>query len=378
MKLTILQEKFREGISAVERIAAKSLTLPILNNILLKTERNLLCLSSTDLEVGIKFWTLAKVKKEGQIAIPSQLLSNFINLLPNKTIELETKDNSLSLYCGEYLTSLKGISPEEFPIIPQIAEGESLPLNNPPFCQGLTQVSDIASPSPTRPEISGIYFLFQKDLIKMAATDSFRLGEKTIFLDYNRTAARPVECSFILPHKAAREIINILGEKEGEIKISFSPNHVLFEYPMSEIPHPQIQLVSRLIEGEYPDYQEIIPKKSETQIVFLKSEFLNQLKTASLFSGKISEVKFKVNPAKEVVELFSQNPDLGEYHSSLKAKIKGKSLEISFNHRFLLDGISKIKTPEVIFELTGEGGPGVLKPVGDQSYLYVVMPIKAS
>ncbi len=378
MKLIILQEKLKEGIGIIERVSIKSLTLSILNNVLLKTEKNFLNLVTTDLETGIKWWSLAKVEKEGALTVPTKVLSSFVNFLPNKQITLELKDLVLDIECENYQTKIKGQSADEFPIIPQITEGESISVNSQFFCQSLNTIVDIPVPSTAKPEISGIYFAFQKDFIKMTATDSFRLAEKTFFLEGQASSSLSKECTFILPQKAAREIVNIFGGKEGELRIYFSPNQVLFELPMAETPHPQIQLVSRLIEGEYPNYEAIIPKKSETQVSFQRNEFLNQIKSASLFSGKINEVKLKIDPKKERVELFSQNPDLGEYHSYLPGRIKGKELEISFNHRFLADGLLNIKSPEVVFELTGPEGPAVLKPAGDQTYLYVAMPIKAS
>jgi len=152
----------------------------------------------------------------------------------------------------------------------------------------------------------------------------------------------------------------------------------MFEYPMEETKHAQIQVVSRLIEGEYPNYQEIIPKKFTTQLILDRAEFLNQIKTASLFSGKINEVKIKVNPKEKKVLIFSQSPDIGNYQSSISGKIEGDPIEISFNHRFLLEGISGIKSSELIFEMNGDSNPGLLKPVGDDTYLYVVMPIKTT
>jgi DNA polymerase-3 subunit beta len=216
----------------------------------------------------------------------------------------------------------------------------------------------------------------------MTATDSFRLGERKLFLESSpkeEAALSSKEYSFILPQKAAKEIINIFGEKQGQIKVYLSPNQVMFECLLVETPHPQIQLLSRLIEGDYPNYQEIIPKKFETQIILGKNEFLNQIKIASLFSGRISEVKFKVDPKNQKLQIFSQNPELGEYKSLLSGKIKGEPFEASFNHRFLIDGLLNIKSSEVIFELNkktdGKIGPGVLKPVGDETYIYVVMPM---
>jgi len=376
MKFLILQEKLKKGLNIVERVSSKSLTLPILNNILISAEKNFLNLTATDLEVGINWWTLTKIEKEGKITIPSRLFFNFINLLPNKKIILEVKNNTLFLECENYKTQIKGLTAEEFPIIPKIGKEEFISIENSSLCQGLSQITDIAILSTTRPEISGVYFSFQKNLVTMATTDSFRLGEKKIFLKNNSPLKK--DYSLILPQKTAKEIINIFGERKGDIKIYFSPNQVMFEYLMSETSHPEIQLVSRLIEGEYPNYQEIIPKKYTTQLILEKNEFLNQVKTASLFSGKINEVKIKTTLQGKKIEIFSQSPEIGEYQSSISGKIKGEPVEISFNHRFLLDGLLNIKSSEVIFELNGESGPGVLKPVGDDSYIYVVMPIKAS
>jgi DNA polymerase-3 subunit beta len=376
MKLSILQEKLKEGLTIIERISSKSLTLPILNNVLISAEKNFLRLSSTDLEIGINWWILTKTEKEGDITVPSRLFSGFINLLPNKKIDVETKNNTLFIECKNYKTQIKGLSAEEFPIIPKITEGESIIVDGFSFCQGLNQVADIVIPSTTRPEISGIYLLFQKNLIIAAATDSFRLGEKKVFLKNNSSLKK--DYSLILPQKAAKEIINIFGGRKGELKIYFSPNQIMFELPMGETPHPQIQLVSRLIEGEYPNYKEIIPQKYTTQLALDKGEFFNQIKSASLFSGKINEVKIKADPKKKEITIFSQNPEIGEYQSSVSGKIKGEDVNISFNHRFLLDGLLNIKSSEVIFELNGDSGPGVLKPVGDDSYIYVVMPIKTS
>jgi len=375
MKLTILQEKLKEGLAIVERISAKSLTLPILNNILVSVEKNFLNLAATDLEVGINWWGLAKIEKSGKITIPSRVFSNFINLLPNKKIELELKNNNLSIVCENYKTQIKGLSAEDFPIIPEISDSESIFINSSLFCQSLSQIVDIPVPSTTRPEISGVYFLFQKDLIIMAATDSFRLGEKKIFIKNSFSLKK--DSSFILPQKSAKEIINIFGAKDGDLKIYFSSNQVMFESPMAETSHPQIRVISRIIEGEYPNYKEIVPQQFTTQAAVDKNEFLNQIKISSLFSGKANEIKMKVDVGKKEIELFSQSQEIGEYQSSIPAKIKGEGLEVVFNHRFVLEGVSNVKSSEVEFELSGDSGPGVIKPVGDQTYLYVVMPIKA-
>ena len=380
MKITILKEKLKQGINIVERISTKSLNLPILNNILIKTEKNFLNLISTNLEIGIKWWSLVKIEKQGKITIPSQIFSNFINFLPNRPVSLNLKELNLKIDCENYHTSLKGIDSEEFPIIPEISKNEKISVQSKVFCQGLSQIVDIPSYSSIRPEISGIYFLFQKNLITITATDSFRLGEKKIYLNSSLINISK-DYSFILPQRAVKEIINIFNEKEEDLTIYFSPNQVLFETLFSETPHPEIQLTSRLIEGEYPNYQEIIPQKTETQIIFRVDEFINQIKSASLFSGKINEIKLKIDPLKNQLTLFSQDSNIGEYQSFLNVKIKGNPCEISFNHRFLLDGLLNIaleqgKDSEAVLELINSEKPGILRPVEKDDYLYLIMPIK--
>lgn len=378
MKLIILKENLNEGLNIVSRVAGKNLTLPILNNVLISTEKNFLNLSATDLELGIKYWSLVKIEKEGKLTIPAKILSNFVSLLPEDKIYLELKNQTLNITCQDYQTKIKGLPAEEFPIIPKIENEDFIELNCQVFCDGLSQVVDFTTLNQTRPELSGIYFNFKKDNLYLTTTDSFRLAEKSLFFEQKNSK----EFSFILPQKTVREIINIFSGKEGKIKLYFSSSQILFEYPMAETPHPQIQIISRLIDGDYPDYQEIIPKKHEAQVILSKEKFLNHIKTASIFSGKTNEVKIKLSPQKEGVEIFSQNLELGENNSFLQGQLQygtdKKEMEVSFNHRFLIDGLSNIKDSEVIFELNGEDGPAALRPKNDSSYIYIVMPIKSA
>jgi len=374
MKINILKEKLKKGVGIVERISQKSLTLPVLQNILFKTEKNFLKLSTTNLESAINWWSLAKVEKQGEICIPTKFLSNLLSLLPDKPISLSVENFTMDLTCDNYKTKIKGINPEEFPIIPQLKDGQVVRVDNLGFCHALSQIINIPSVSTARPEISGIYFVFESNLIKMVATDSFRLAEKKIFIDTKISKKH----SLILPQSAAKEIVSVFGEKQGDLKICFSPNQILFEYMMDETDHPDIQFISKLIGGEYPNYEEIIPKKYKTQVQIERKELLNQIKSASLFSGKINEVKLRISPKNNKIEVLSQSPDLGEYKSFFTGDIKGDDLSISFNHRFLIDGISEIKKDELSFELTDEDGPAALSPLGDKDYLYIIMPIKAT
>lgn len=374
MKIEILKENLKIGLSVVEKIVGKNLSLPILDNVLIDTEDGYLSLSSTDLETAIKLWILTKIIKKGKVVVPAKVFSNFVSLLPNEKIILEENKKGLYVECKSFKNQIQGFNPEEFPLIPKFENIEYLEVDNKKLCQGLTQIVDVAAISQSRPEISGVYFSFSKNSIKVVATDSFRLAEKNIIID------SPVkkEVSFILPQKPAKEIINILGDKNGLVKIYFSSSQVMFELPIEGVDHPHVQIISRLIEGEYPNYEEIVPKKFKTQVIIKRDEFLNQIKAASIFSGKINEVKIKIKPQDKEVQISAQDPDIGESHSTITAKIEGEDIEASFNYKFLIDGLLNIKSSEVVFDLSKEEGPCILRPVGDASYIYVVMPIKSA
>lgn len=376
MKLKILKTKLKEGLNIIERIIVKSLTLPILNNILIKTEKNFVNLSSTNLEIGIKWWALAKIEKEGSIVIPTKILSEFLTFMEDKPIFLTAENQVLNIESETHQTKIKGLNPDDFPIIPTVPPHEIITLNTVNFCRSLEQIVHIPTLSSARPEISGVYLSFQKKSITMVATDSFRLGEKKITLKNNNPL--PKEVSLILPQRTVKELINIFGEKDKELKIYLSPNQILFETEIEETPHPEVQFVSKIIEGEYPDYKTILPTKFSTQITLDKNEFLNQSRAASLFASKINEIKLKTDSKKGKLDIFSQNPDLGEYRSSVFSKIQGRDSQISFNSRFLIDGLLNISNPKVVLQLNGEEEAAILKGVDDESYIYLVMPIKAT
>ncbi len=377
MNFTILTKELKKGISVAERVTGKNLTLPILDNILIEALPNFLKISSTDLEVGVQWWGLCKTEKEGKMAVPARFFSQLIGSLPEDKVSIKERNNTLVAETKGYKTQLKGFSADDFPIIPSFMKDIFIEIDGRKLKEGLSSVADVASPSQIKPEISGVYFSFQKDSVKLVATDSFRLAEKTIHLAkagfknlFNK------EISFILPQKTVKELINILPDEEKSIKIYLSESQVLFETFMDETDHPEINLISRQIEGEYPSYQEIIPKASKTKIVLNKEEFAKQVKTAGLFGGRTNEVVLKIDSKDKELEISSQDADVGESESTMPAKIEGDSLKVSFNWKFLLDGLVNIKGSEISFEFQGTEGPAVIRPVGDASYLYVIMPIK--
>lgn len=373
MKVEILKENLKTGLGAVEGVAGKNISLPILQNVLIKTEENFLSFTSTDLEIATRCWVLAKIVRDGGVVVPAKFLSSLVSSLPNDKITLEAKEKGVHIECKNIKSQIQGQNPDEFPIIPNLKDQDFFEVDNGAFCGGLSQIIDIAAQSQSRPEISGIYFVFSKNNIKIVATDSFRLGEKHITLG----KAIKKECAFILPQKAAREVLSVLNSRAGNLKIYISPSQVLFEFPMEGVDHPQVHITSRLIEGEYPNYQDIIPTKFKTTLTLKREDFLHQIKTASLFSGKVNEVKVSVLPNKKEVEVFSRNADIGEHTSLIPAAIDGDPISVSFNYKFLVDGLQYIKSSELVFEISKEEGPCILRPVGDASYLYVVMPIKS-
>ena len=366
MKIVCLQENLKTSLNITQNIIGRNLTLPILNNLLIETENNRLKISSTNLEIGINTWTPGKIEKEGAITCPAKILTNLINNLPNKKIEIDVKNNNLMVKCENYKATLKGLPAEDFPIIPKIKETNLIEIRNDVLKNGLSQVVGASAVSELNTEISGILFKFEKNSLRFAATDSFRLAEKQIFdLDKKQETER----SLIVPQRTIQELIRILSEKEGETKIISDGSQVLFDIG-------SVQIISRLIDGQYPDYQQIIPKDFSTQVKISKEQFLNIVRIASLFSSKINDVKFVFQGSK--LEVLAQDPDLGENKSQSEIEMKGKSLEINFNFRYILDGLSNIDAKEIFIGLNSEASPAVIRPAGDEGYLYVVMPIKAS
>ena len=368
MDIICLQENFKKSLNTVENIIGKNLTLPILNNILLTVEKKRLRLVSTDLEMAITHWTSGKIKKEGEITVPAKLLSDLVNNLPNKKIEIKTKGDSLHVKCENFKSTIKGVGPKEFPIIPKIKGESVVKIKTLKLKQAFNQVVNFTSLSDIRPEISGILANFSSKEIKFVATDSFRLGEKTLSLKENESH---IKKSVIVPLRTVQELIRILNEQDKEemVEILIGQNQVLFSTQ-------DTQVISRLIEGTYPNYEQLISKQFETSLVLDREEFTNLVKVSSLFSSRINDIKLRVIPKKSLVEVSAQNVEVGENLSEIKGEIKGKETEIIFNHKYLLDGLNNISSSKITLGLNGEASPGVLRPAGDASYIYVIMPIK--
>jgi DNA polymerase III subunit beta len=370
MKIICLQENLKKELNTVQNVIGKNLTLPILNNILLNTDKKQLKLSATDLEIAVVNYVACKIEKEGSITIPAKTLVNFINNLPNKKIEISVKNNIINLKCENYKSVIKGLDSNDFPIIPKIKSEPIIEINSGLLKNSLEQVINFTSLSDIRPEITGILLNYSSNKeIKLTTTDSFRLGEKIISLKENKVKKQG-QGSVIIPYKTAQELIRIIsGQDEDLVGISVENNQILFNLS-------KIQVTSKLIEGNYPNYQQLISQQPETNILIDREEFLKAIKLSSFFSSKINDVRLKINPKKSLIEVFSQDVELGENLSEVGAEIGGKEMEVIFNHKYLLDGLSSINAKRVVLGLNNETSPGVLRPEGDDSFNYVIMPIK--
>lgn len=386
MKITCTQENLKRGLSSVSHIASKNSALPILNNVLIRAEKGAVTLTTTNLEMGIRCLVRAKVYKDGAYTVNSKLLNDFVALLPNEKIDLELKDESLEVWTENQETKMKGDSSEDFPLIPQVDKKNVYSCSAEDFLKALTQTLFSVSISETRPEISGIYLNFSENILTIAATDSYRLAEKQIKLIEGAQEAKEV----IVPARTAQELFRLLSSHSGSvvseeepagidrIKIYFEENQVMFVFN-------GVELVSRIIEGQYPNYKQIIPTNYKTKAVVNIADFVKAAKTASLFSrAGIYDVNLELKDDKLTVS--STNNQMGESKSKVGGKIEGESNKVVINYRYLLDGLQNINSTDVIFEMTDAANPCVLRPaesldekneaIASQDYLYIIMPIK--
>ncbi len=374
MKISSLQENLKQGLYFVGHIAGKNVNLPILNNILIKTDEGKIQLITTDLEIGIIATVRGKVEKEGDFTIDAKVVTEYISLLPNKKVDIELKDLSLEIKCDNYKTVIRGQSADDYPLIPQVEKTNYYKAEIEEFRQALSQVIFSVSTSDTRPELSGVLFNLTKGELTMAATDSFRLAEKTVKIKTNDSP----ELKVIVPAKTLQEVIRILSgfKKEAidsektEITFYITENQIMFCLE-------NIELVSRLIEGQYPDYKQIIPNASETKIILDKSELTRAVKAGSIFSKTgINDINLDFPEKQNKMVVTAASGQVGENVVELDADISGKDNGVVVNHRYLLDGLNNINSEKIKIEIINNATPCILRPEKDESYLYVIMPIK--
>lgn len=368
MKLVVLRDNLKAGLDVVGRAASQNLNLPILGNVLISAEEGEVKLTATSLELAITQKVSGKVVEAGKILVPHQTLTGIINNSLSERINLETtKQGTLSVKGDNYEASLQLANTAEFPAIPKIdPKGKSIFIDSAAIKDALTSVVVAAEASDLRPEISGVLLLGEMDVLKVVATDSFRLAEVKVTSQVfkNKTGEG---FKLTIPLKTAQELTRILKD-EGEASFSVEKNQ-LFVFT------EETSLNSRLIEGNFPDYQAIIPKGVDTEILLDRGELVGALRLSSAFAGRTNDVRLKTKD--KMVEIYSSDSAIGENNYLIPAKIKGPPTEAVFNWRFLLDGIKTGTTKEVYLGLNGSEKPALIKNPEDESYLYILMPIKA-
>ena len=369
MKLTVLQENLNKILSQIGRLTSNKTTLPILNNVLIEAEKGLLKLTTTNLEIAINSQIRAKVDKEAKITIPCQIFANYINLLDKGPIDIELLDtNELSIKSKNSRTKIKGTIAEEFPLIPQIERKHFIKINAVDLKKCLDKVLFTVSPTETRAEISGVLFSFNPDkkILTLVGTDSYRLAEKSLVVaDSNIKEKKDV----IVPARTILELTRIL-EDAGTVEIFLAENQILFVYESTEI-------ISRIINGEYPDYKQLIPQSFTTRALLEKDALLKAVKAVSLFTKTgLNDINLKFDAAGDKTTVSSLNSQVGESQIDLKSEIKGEDKEIVFNYRYLLDGLLNLDGVEISVNMINDNSPALLTSPDEKDYLYLVMPIK--
>lgn len=368
MKFICTQENLNKGLNIVSHISSKNMTLPILNNVLIKATEGGIKLITTNLEIGISVFLRGKVENEGEFTVQARLLAEYISLLPKENIELNLSEDNLNIKCGNYKTIIKGMGSSDFPLIPEIEKNNEIKIKADDLKMAISQVIFATTQDEARPEISGVLFSFLGQNLVLVGTDSYRLAEKKIKLKSDSALNKDI----IVPIKTLQEVYRIISENIGEdVILNINDNQLLFR--MSG----DVEIISRLIEGQYPDYKQILPAGTKTAAKLSTTDLGRVIKSASLFCKPgINDVKISVNADKKQLTVASLNSSIGENSAVLEAEISGESNEAVFNYRYLLDGLNNINAPEVSVEFISSSAPGLLKPVGDDNYLYLVMPIR--
>ena len=378
MKISCLQENLARGLATVGRAVATRSTLPVLSNILLQADEGRLRLAATNLEIGINCWIGARIDEEGSITVPARLLTEFVNSLPPDQIDMELNERTqtLNLKCARYEANIKGIDAGEFPEVPtaESIAGQAptrLHLDAESFRQMIDQAVFAAATDESRPILTGVLAKFHQGGLTLAAADGFRLAVTTadVGVDLDETS------SVIVPARALSELARISADEEEKIELLITPgrNQVLFHLTSRD-------LVSQLIDGSFPDYNQIVPKGHSTRTIVPTAELLKAVKVAFLFARDAANIiRFNIVPGSELTPgqmiVTATSAEFGDNVSELDASIEGDETEIAFNARYMIDALSVLGTAEAALETSTPSSPGVLRPVGGNDFLCVIMPM---
>src|SRR5215212_279390 len=379
MRLTCLPEKLNEGLATVGRVVAPRSTLPVLGNVLLETDGGQLKLAATNLELTVICWVGAKVEEEGAITLPARLLADYVGLLSaGEPLHLELKAKKAHLSCGRFDANISGIDAEEFPAIPSVAGGASLKLAAPRLKEAIGQVVFAAAPDDSRPVLAGVQMSVSGGKLTLAAADGFRLAVRKV--DLGEVEAPDLQ--MIVPAKALTEVARGLpSDDEVEVEIAVTPDRsqVLFR-------HRQAEIVSRLIEGQFSDFERIISCETKTRVTLQTADFLRATKAAQVFARDNSMiVRLNLVPAEGGDEALGRvtvaatSAEIGDNTGDVDASVEGEAMQVAFNGRYLRDALEALDAPQAFIEVTGPASPGLIRPAsGPNGYIQVIMPMHVS
>ncbi|MFB6181313.1 MAG: DNA polymerase III subunit beta [Candidatus Magasanikbacteria bacterium] len=372
MKLTCTRENLANSLDQVSGVVDKNPNLPILKNILIEVGESKVELTATNLELTVKSTFRAKVEEQGEFTVPASTLKDYIHLLNDEKVEIELEGNELSVTCGTSSTKIKGEDPEEYPVIPEVEEKFTYSLLAEPFRQSLKNTEIAVAQNEIRPELSGVFFGFfgdRHDGLVLAATDSYRLAEKKMSVAQGEDE---LEC--IVPGSTVSEMARLISNAqsltdESQVRISFNENQMIMRYG-------DFELSSRLVEGDYPDYAEIIPDSFSSEASFPVDVMIQKIRAASLFTtAGVNSVEFILNSSDNNIEISSDSTQKGEHEDQVEADITGEDNSILLNHRYVLDGLQNM-SEEVEFKMNSSESPCLFKEEGKSDYKYIVMPIR--
>lgn len=372
MEVTCLQENLSHALNIATRFVSTKTQLPVLGNFLLATDKGKLKIAATNLEISICLWVGAKVEKEGGISLPARTFLEFISSLPAEKVSLFSEEGLLKVEGGSFRASFNGSPPQEFPSFPQKEEKPLLALQKEFFSKAVLRVGFSASQDEGRPILTGVKWMFGPEEMQIVATDGYRLSLQTLVDAKEKTPSK--EEFLIIPARALLEVARIAREnKEEEVKIIPAKEKGQLIFALEEM-----EVATRFLEGEFPEFQKIIPQGFSSKARLEKEAFLRAVKTASLFardSANIVRLKLVSSDGGKVV-VSANSPQVGENICEVEAKIEGEEVETAFNYRYLLDFLSNVEGEEVVFETSGPLNPGVFKIAGDDSYLHIIMPVR--
>jgi DNA polymerase-3 subunit beta len=363
MKLQVTQENLSRALATVGRIASGRNTLPILSNVLLSTVENRLRIAATNLEVAMTETIGAKVTNEGSITVPARLFSDLVNNIPEGVVTLELSDNKLLVVTEQYESVINGVSAEEFPVMPALKDGKILTIAAGVLKKSLQQVVGAASSDDARPVLTGAYLHTHEGNLYLVATDSYRLAEKLV---------QPCKenVNLLIPASSLQDILRTLQDDAAEVQVAYDEQQVRFSVG-------DVELITRLIDGNYPDYRKLIPSQFKTTALVKRADFVNVTKVSSLFAREAAgSVTIKLDDEANALSIRSVASQLGENTARAEAKIEGSG-DVTLNSRYLLDGLGDLSGDEVTFSINGKLDPIVLRDPKDAGYTHVVMPVKS-